>query len=168
MKWKLMIGFWMSILPLLVQAQETMNKRVYNPEADAKTELANAVAKAKESNKHVLVQVGGNWCAWCITFNHLTTTNEELSKFIGDNYEVVHLNHSKENRNLEILAELKNPQRFGFPVFLIVDGDGNLLHTQNSAYLENKDGSTGHDPKLVLDFLKGWTYTALDPNSYKK
>lgn len=162
-----MLGLMMMCSSFVLNAQ-SMNKNVYNPEADAKAELTAAVSKAKAEKKHVFVQIGGNWCAWCITFNHLTTTNEELASFVAANYEVVHINHSKENRNWEILAELKNPHRFGFPVFLILDGDGNLLHTQNSVYLESKDGSTGHDAKVVLDFLKGWTFEALDPINYQK
>ena len=66
-----------------------------------------------------------------------------------------------------MLAKLRHPERFGFPVFVILDGNGKLLHTQNSAYLENKDGTTGHDPKIVKDFLEAWTYKALDPATYE-
>ena len=36
----------------------------------------------------------------------------------------------------DILAKYGYPQRFGFPVFIVLDGNGNRIHTQNSAYLE--------------------------------
>jgi hypothetical protein len=39
------------------------------------------------------------------------------------------------------MAFLGNPQRFGFPVFVIIDGDGNVLHTQDSALLEQGKGT---------------------------
>lgn len=73
-----------------------------------------------------------------------------------------------------MLASLGYPQRFGFPVFLILDGNGKLLHTQNSAYLETDETDsvtgkkkTGHDVETVMDFLRGWTVKALDPASYQ-
>ncbi|WP_260379106.1 hypothetical protein [Weeksella virosa] len=44
------------------------------------------------------------------------TTNEELKNTLRDHYKVVHLNYSKENKNLPMLAKLRHPERFGFPV----------------------------------------------------
>lgn len=44
----------------ILQAQEQKPK-LYNPEADARQEIKEAVKQAKEENKHVLIQVGGNW-----------------------------------------------------------------------------------------------------------
>ena len=37
---------------------------VYNPTADAQTEIQKAVAQAKAEGKNVFIQVGGNWCPW--------------------------------------------------------------------------------------------------------
>ncbi|ADX67420.1 MULTISPECIES: thioredoxin family protein [Weeksella] len=163
--------FFVSMFFFLVNAnlsaQNTIEKNIYQPEANAEEQINQAIALAKKENKHVFVQIGGNWCPWCLTFNHLLTTNEELKNTLRDHYKVVHLNYSKENKNLPMLAKLRHPERFGFPVFVILDGNGKLLHTQNSAYLENKDGTTGHDPKIVKDFLEAWTYKALDPATYE-
>ncbi|MBF0596705.1 thioredoxin family protein [Faecalibacter rhinopitheci] len=147
--------------------QTAEKKKIYDETADAKVQISDAVAKASETKKHVLLQIGGNWCAWCIMFNELTTTNTELNKYMNDNYEVVHVNYSPKNKNEAVLAELKHPERFGFPVFVILDDKGNLIHTQNSAYLESKEAK-GHDTKEVMNFLQSWSYKALDPASYIK
>lgn len=80
------------------------------------------------------------------------------------NYVFTLLNHSKENRNYDVLASLDYPQRFGFPVILILDANGKLIHTQNSAYLE-KDKS--YDEKKMIGFLQNWSPAALDPANYK-
>ncbi|WP_084016205.1 thioredoxin family protein [Moheibacter sediminis] len=146
-----------------LNAQEKFN--LYNPEADAKSDIAIATSKAKQENRHVFIQIGGNWCGWCKLFNDLTTTDEELKTYIAENYEVVHLNYSKENQNLDVLEQLEFPQRFGFPVFVILDGNGKRIHTQSSGYLEE---GKGHSKKLVLEFLQSWSPKALDAASYKK
>lgn len=81
------------------------------------------------------------------------------------NYVFQLLNTSKEKKNLDILAEYQYPQRFGFPVILILDGDGKLIHTQNTAYFEeNKD----YSEKIIFGFLKDWSPAALDPKTYQK
>lgn len=50
----------LSLCMLSVSGQEE-KPSLYNPEENAKVEIANAVKKAKAENKHVLLQVGGNW-----------------------------------------------------------------------------------------------------------
>jgi len=144
-------------------AQHT--EKLYHPEADARLEIKAATEKAAKEGKHVFLQIGGNWCVWCLRFNTLVTTNDTLKNYLQQNYEVVHVNYSKENKNEAVLASLDYPQRFGFPVFVILDEKGNRIHTQNSAYLE--DGK-GHSAKKVLEFLENWSPKALDPQSYSK
>lgn len=138
--------------------------KIYNPAANAQADLDAAVAKAKKEGKHVFVQVGGNWCSWCIAFHNLVDNTPELKKLLNDNYETVLINYSKENKNEAVLAKLQYPGRFGFPVFLILDGNGKLLHTQNSAYLEE---GKGHSVKKVTEFLKNWNVAALKPENNK-
>lgn len=142
------------------EKKEAIN--IYNPQANAQADINAAVAKAKREGKHVFIQVGGNWCVWCIRFHDLVDTTPELKKFLNDNYETVLLNWSPENKNEEILKKFNYPGRFGFPVFLILDGNGKLIHTQNSAYLEE---GGGHSVKKVMDFLKNWNAGALKPEN---
>jgi hypothetical protein len=76
---------------------------------------------------------------------------------------VYHLNYSEENKNAAIFKEYGFPNRFGFPVFLIVNADGNLMHTQNSSYLEL---GKSYDAPKVKEFLLSWTNKALQASSY--
>lgn len=145
-------------------AQENAKPTLYNPTADAKADIAAAVKKAAAENKHVFLQLGGNWCSWCILYNNLVTTNDTLKTYMAQNYVTVHVNYSQENFNDEVFKSLGFPQRFGFPVFVILDTKGNRLHTQNSAYLEK---GKGHDPQKVLEFLMQWSPASLDPKLYR-
>ena len=146
----------------LVQKSETV--KIYNPQANAKAEIDAAIAKAKKADKNVFIQVGGNWCSWCIAFHNLVNETPDLKRYLNTNYETVLVNYSPENKNAEVLAGLGYPGRFGFPVFVILDGNGKVLHIQNSAYLEE---GKGHSVKKVMDFLKGWTSAAIKPENNK-
>ena len=139
--------------------------QVYNPNADAKADIAKAVTKAADNGKHVFLQIGGNWCPWCMKFHNFVNNNAEIKAYVEANYEVVRVNYDAKNKQEELMAELGFPQRFGFPVFVILDENGTRIHTHNSAFLE-KDKS--YDSKRVLQFYKNWSMTATDPATYKK
>ena len=144
---------------------QAIKPNIYNPQANAAAEIQQAVKTAKAQNKHVLLQIGGNWCSWCVKFHNLTTTDAQLDSALKANYVVLKVNHSKENQNLEVLQQLEYPQRFGFPVFVVLNGEGKRLHTQNSAYLEE---DKGYSKKKILEFLDNWSKPALEPERYKK
>ena len=138
---------------------------LYTPARDAKLQIDSALNIAQKQKKHVFIQVGGNWCSWCVLFHKFYTTDNQLDSAIKANYVVVNLNFSQENKNLEALKKLEFPQRFGFPVFVILDAKGKRLHTQNSSYLEQ---GRGYDKEKVMEFFKAWSPAALDPQNYLK
>jgi len=137
--------------------------KLYNPNANVSTAIAEGITKAKAENKHLLLQIGGNWCPWCIKFHKFCSDDNEISTLINKNYITIEVNYSKENRNLAELKKLDYPQRFGFPVFVILDSDGKRIHTQNSSYLEEEKS---YSRKKVIEFLKQWAPEALNPNLY--
>lgn len=136
---------------------------IYNPNADAKADIAAAVKKAKAENKHVLLQIGGNWCPWCVKMHKLFESDSTINKALHSNYVFVMVNYSKENKNLPLLKELEFPQRFGFPSLVVLNQEGKRIHTQATGLLESGDG---YDHEKIKGFLKSWTVKALDPASY--
>lgn len=138
----------------------------YHPEANAEKEINDILKKAKSEGKFVLIQAGGNWCSWCLEFNRLTIENEQIDSALNKNYIFYHLNYSKENLNLPIFKKYGYPQRFGFPVFIVLNEEGKAIHIQNSEYLE--DGKKSYDVKKVLAFFKNWSPAAFDPKNYVK
>ena len=148
---KIAVSVIIGLLSLGLSAQPVA--KIYNPDANAKAEVAAAVAKAATGGKHVFVQIGGNWCPWCVRFHKMVTEDMKLDSLIRANYEVVKVNYSKENYNQELLASFGYPQRFGFPVFVILDEKGNVLHTQDSGYLEQDKGyNTEKAERLFLNW----------------
>jgi len=149
----------------MAQSTETsIEKKLYDPSDDAKEEIAVAVIKAANDGKHVLLQIGGNWCGWCIAFDKKVKSNDTLRIALEKNFVVYHVNYSIENKNEDVLKSLGYPQRFGFPVFVVLDSEGNRLHTQFSGYLEE---GRGHSTRKVLEFFNNWSPAALDPKLYE-
>ena len=144
-------------------SQDMKSFRLYKPEENAEQGIADAVKQAKAENKNVFVQIGGNWCIWCARFNDITTNDKSIDSVIKANYIVYHLNYGKENKNEALMVKYGFPQRFGFPVFLILNAKGELIHTQNSVYLEE---GKGYNEKTIVGFLSDWSPKALDPKQY--
>lgn len=159
------ISLLLFLFTLFVTGFAQKNK-LYDPSADAGADIAVAIKKAAAENKFVLIQAGGNWCSWCLEFARFSREDASIDSLINTNFVLYHLNFSKENYNKSIFAKYGYPQRFGFPVFLILNGKGERIHTQSSTYLE--DGKMSYDKKIVLDFLINWTSKSLAPETYLK
>lgn len=143
-----------------MSAQKDQEVRVYHPEADAVADLEAAIATAAESGKHVLIFIGGNWCPWCVHLDSWIKEHPQVDSLLQADFVALKVNYSREVPNEKILERLHYPNRFGFPVLVILDSKGQRIHTQNSAYLEE---GKSYDEKKVIDFLKGWNAQALKP-----
>jgi thioredoxin-related protein len=142
------------LLVLSFTARSQQKVEIYNPDADAAADIAKATTQAAEQGKHVFLQIGGNWCPWCIRFHKFVHEDAQLDSILNANYVVVKVNYSKEKPNNKVLSSLGYPQRFGFPVFVILDGKGKLLHIQDSGLLEE---GKGYSPDKVRSLFLMWS-----------
>src|ERR1700741_1394638 len=163
---KITLLFVMIMASVFSFSQDMTKFSLYKPEEKAEEEIAKAVKQAKSESKHVLLQIGGNWCIWCARFHEFIKSDKKIDSILKAAYIVYHLNYSKENFNAKVLTKYGFPQRFGFPVLLVLDGNGKLIHTQSSWYLE--DGKKSYDRDKVIAFFTDWSPSALDPKQYKE
>ena len=148
---------------------QTALKKVYNEDINPLEQIDQAIAKAKNNGKFVVCQVGGNWCIWCLRFADFITNNATISKLINDNFEYIHVNYNprksggveRQKQAAALMARLNNCSRFGFPVFVVLDGAGNVIHIQDSSFLEN---GQSYNQEKVLRFFKNWTPQAVNRN----
>jgi hypothetical protein len=65
-----------------------------------------------------------------------------------------HLNFSPKNKNEKVFAKYGNPgEKFGYPVFIILDKNGKQIHTQSSEVFEE---GKGYSLEKVENFFKEW------------
>ena len=158
---RMLFGFIALFLTLSANAQTAL-KKVYNEEINPMEQIDQALVKAKADGKFVVCQVGGNWCPWCLQFADFITNDTTISKVIDENFEYIHVNYNprksggeeKEKQAAALMQRLDNCGRFGFPVFVVLDKEGRVIHIQDSSFLEE---GKGYNKEKVLRFFKNWT-----------
>ena len=166
MKKFLALMLFFALLPVAAGAQDGM-KKVYDEQVNQLTQIDQAVKQAKADGKYVVCQVGGNWCPWCLRFADFITKDAEIAKLVKDNFVYIHVDYSpksfkedpaRKERSEKMMKRLGNPGRFGYPVFVVLDGKGKVLHTQDSSFLEE---GKGYSKDKVVRFFKNWTPKAV-------
>ena len=165
---KIMILLLVAMFAITMNAQTAL-KKVYNEDINPLEQIDQTLVKAKANGKFVVCQVGGNWCIWCLRFADFITNDATISKLISDNFEYIHVNYNprksegaeKAAQAAALMARLDNCGRFGFPVFVVLDDAGKVLHIQDSSFLEE---GQGYNKEKVLRFFKNWTPKAVKNN----
>lgn len=162
----LILSFLASLLTVAMNAQNGL-KKVYNEDVNPIEQIDKAIVKAKYQGKFVVCQVGGNWCPWCLKFADFIKNDTAISKVIADNFEYIHTNYNprksqgadKVEQGKALMKRLNNAGRFGFPVFVILNEEGKVIHIQDSSFLEEGEG---YNQEKVLRFFKNWTPQAVN------
>lgn len=120
----------------------------FDPAANAAEDIQAAIIEAKNSGKKILLDVGGEWCIWCHKMDIFIKRHQKLNEIIEDKFVVVKINYSKENKNEEVLSRF--PEVGGYPHIFILDENGKLIHSQNTAELEK---NKAYDLDKFLEFV---------------
>ena len=94
-------------------------------------------------------------------FADFVTNDSTISSVIEQNYVYIHVNyHPRKAGEVgeALMKRFNNAGRFGFPVFVVLDEQGNVLHIQDSVYLEE---GKGYNQERTLRFFQNWTPAAV-------
>lgn len=158
--------FMLAVFFVLTTNAQNGPKKVYDEDINPIEQIDLALVKAKSEAKFVICQVGGNWCPWCLRFADFITNDTAISNVIDENFVYIHVNYNPRRSEGEVktqlakqmLKRLNNPERFGFPVFVVLDDEGKVIHIQDSSFLEE---GQGYHQEKVLRFFKNWTPKAV-------
>ena len=139
---------------------------MYDEDINPLEQIDQAVIKAKAEGKFVICQVGGNWCPWCLRFADFISKDSDISKVISDNFNYIHVNYNprksggeeKQQQAKALMQRLDNCGRFGYPVFVVLNEEGKVIHLQDSSFLEE---GQSYNQEKVLRFFKSWTPEAV-------
>ena len=151
---------WILLAALILLSVSGMAQgRVYDESIDAMEQIQKAVEEARATDRYVMCQVGGNWCPWCLRFAQFAQTDSVIAPLMKENYVYIHVNYSKQNKNLEAMRFLGNPGRFGYPVFVVLNEKGEPIYIQESECLEE---DKGYSRRRVEKFLRLWNRKAVE------
>jgi hypothetical protein len=119
----------------------------HRPLPDAAQLLTDAIAKAKQEDKRIFVQVSGPRCGWCFV----------LSRFLDDHHDLVDKEFvllkldSRYQHGQSIIGRFRPNQTGGIPWMVFLDPDGNPLITS-----DGPDGNIGYpaEPAEKVHFEK--------------
>lgn len=135
-----------------ITAPPTVKKHLYSATADPSADIAAALQQASLDHKRVILDFGGDWCGDCQVLDiyfHQSPNVELLNK----NFLVVHVDIGHFDKNLDITEKYNVPLKKGVPALAVLDSDGKLLYSQQSA--EFGDMRYMY-PASVTDFLNKW------------
>jgi thioredoxin-related protein len=123
----------------------------FDPERNAAQDIENAIDYAQDTNKRIILDVGGEWCIWCHRLDDFIESHPEVNNYLHENFVVVKVNYSEENKNEEVLS--RYPEIPGYPHFFVLESNGDFLHSQGTAELEE---DSSYSKKKLLTFLRRW------------
>ncbi|MBI5931267.1 MAG: thioredoxin family protein [Chloroflexi bacterium] len=123
----------------------------YDPARDPSTDLTNAIAEAQQSGRRILLDIGGDWCGWCHILDEFIQQHTEINQALRQYFVIMKVNYSQDNFNDAFLQQF--PTAAGYPHFYILESDGILLHSQNTAELEE---GQSYNPAVFAAFIEKW------------
>jgi thioredoxin-related protein len=113
----------------------------FGDDAEWTTNYQKALDQAKAENKAVLLDfTGSDWCGWCMKMKRETLDKPMFKSFAAQNLVLVEVDFPRAKQQpAEVKAQnAQLSQKFqvtGFPDFIVLDKDGQLLWRQDG-YLE--------------------------------
>ncbi|SHI45040.1 thioredoxin family protein [Flavobacterium terrae] len=137
-----------------IEAEKASLQKPYNEMEAADVKINELLTQAKAENKNIMIQVGGNWCVWCLRLNDFIQKTDELKSLVDNNYIYYHLNWSPKNKNEKFFAKYGNPgEKQGYPIFMVLNKKGKLIHVQETGSLEE---GKGYSQEKVKTFFEAW------------
>ena len=121
-KWR-MIAVARSDAARLEQPLSVSND-IYSPGSDAHAAIKKALAAASKEHKRVVIVFGANWCYDC----HVLDTafhRPDLAALLARNYEVVHVDVGRGDKNQDLMDQYQVPMKKGIPGLAILDSTVN-------------------------------------------
>jgi len=129
------------------------NPNLYDKNADARSEIKEALTAAAKGHQRVILVFGGNWCYDCHVLDQ-AFHQDDVASILEKNFRVVHVDIGDDGKkNNDVAAEYKTPLNKGVPVLAILSADAKVLYSQQNGEWES---ARSLDPDDVIAFLDKW------------
>lgn len=105
----------------------------YDENADANAELRQALVRAQDSSKKVLLIFGANWCKDCRELDK--ALHGKSAPMIDSKFIVVKIDVGNFDKNLDLAKSYGNPIRKGIPAAVMLTSDNRMLYATRAGEL---------------------------------
>lgn len=123
----------------------------YDPKRDAFKDGAAAVKLATETNRRILIELGGEWCKWCHQMDDFFDKNPDIKQQLHETFVMLKVNVSDANNNADFLKAFPRP--LGYPHMYVSERDGSVLWSQDTAEFV---GNGKYTRESFLAFFERW------------
>jgi thiol-disulfide isomerase/thioredoxin len=131
----------------------TARPPVYSKNADAKSQIHEALLTAGMESKRVIIDFGANWCPDCRVLNSYFHDNGRNAQLLKLNYVLVEVDVGRFDKNLDIARKYGVPIKKGIPALVVLDHTGKVLYAQKNGQFE---AMRKVSPSEVTAFLEKW------------
>ncbi len=125
---------------------------LYPADADAKSEIADAIKHAAAEHKRVLLIFGANWCYDCHVLNN-GLHEGEAEKVVKQSFLLVHVDIGEGEKNPDLVKEYRIPLDKGVPAVAVLESTGRLLFSSGDGEFEAARRMLKKD---LVAFLNRW------------
>lgn len=138
-------------LHTVVAAELPQYSLKYDPSRDAIIDGHAAIKLASETNRRILIEVGGDWCKWCHVLDRFLNKHPELKTQLHQTFVLLKVNVSEENYNSKFLQVF--PDVLGYPHMFVTESNGKLLLSKDTGqFFINRQYSV----KRFEEFFERW------------
>ena len=130
--------------------------KVYDKKSNPFKDAGAAIKLAKETNRNVLIEIGGNWCGWCKKMDAFLLKNPEVYKKLHDEFVLLKVSVSDSNENEAFMKSL--PPVLGYPHMYVSTSSGKMVLSKDTAELLGDEDE--YSKEQWLAFLTKWQASA--------
>ena len=153
--WQMQNGVWKIVAAdrdvAKLEQPLSIDENIY-PSGDAHQEIREAEERAQKAHKRVLVVFGADWCYDCHVLDK-AFQRKDIAELLTPNYEVVHIDVGRGEKNQDLMNEYGVPMKRGIPAIAILDSTGRLLYSQKNGEWER---ARALGPEDLMALLRKW------------
>jgi len=125
--------------------------QLYSEQRDPFKDAVAAIKLAQETNRNVLIEIGGNWCTWCHKMDAFLEKNPEVYHQLHSKFVLLKISVSDANENEAFMKSL--PPVLGYPHMYVSTSAGKMILSKDTAELQ-EDGQ--YSTQRWLTFINDW------------
>jgi thioredoxin 1 len=139
-------------LPLALQTALAQGGVLYPDPSVAKSQIHEALQRARAQHKRVILDFGGNWCGDCKVLD-IYFHDPANKALLEENFELVDINIGRYDANTDIAEHYGIPLKLGVPALVVLSPEGKVLLAQTHGEFEKMQRLQSSD---LTKFLNDW------------